>query len=248
MKVIGCFALLGLFGAQAEIPGTTDDATAQLKLLVKKIVTAHGDAKRLEAVRAFLEKTKSTAPSGSITTLDRYIQLPNQSRQESEFDLGDKGVKCVLVFAGDNGWRKMEGDVAQPYRAASKGKKAPLKYAGPRAWLRLLDPAYKLTSLGETKVNDRPAFGIQLSVGTDPPEKLFFDKVTGLLLKEEKTLRYTDGRLELHETFYADYQPDKGIPIAHKITKTLDGKTIQQIEVTEFKIVDKLDAKLFEKP
>jgi hypothetical protein len=196
-----------------------------------------------------VEKTKTTSPDGKFTTWDRYIQLPDQMRQESEFEISGKRVKCVLVFAGENGWKKTDAEPTQDYRAAFKGKKEPLKYAGPRAWLRLLDPAYQLTALDETKLGDRPAFGILFSFGKDPAEKFFFDKATGHLLKEEKTLLYpSTGKIEFYETFYDDYQATAGIPVARKIIKKRDGKTIQQIEITEFSIVEKLDSKLFEKP
>ncbi len=248
MRAIYSVALLGVLGLTFT-QALAGEKPAELKPLVDKILKAHGGEKKLRDLQAFVEKTKTTAPNGAFTTLARYIQLPDQTRLESEFELQGKRVKCAIVFAGDSGWRKMEGQPTEPYRAAYKGKMDPLKYAGPRAWLRLLDPTGKLTPIGETKVGDRPAFGIMLKSGTDPEEKMFFDKATGLLIKVEKTLSYPKlNKSELHETFYDEYQTVDGIPFARKITKRVDGKTTQQVEILEFSVVDKLDAKLFEKP
>jgi hypothetical protein len=215
---------------------------AELEPLVEKVLKAHGGEKKLRGVHAFVEKTKTTVPSGAFTTTDRYIQLPDQTRLESEFELGGKRVQCAIVFAGDSGWRKMEGQPAEPYRAAYKGKIDPLKYAGPRAWLRLKDPGHTLTRLPDTKVGERPAFGIALQSGNNPVERMFFDNETSLLIKVEKNISYVE------ETVYEDYQAVDGIPVARKITRKRDGKTTHLIEVVEFKVADKLDARLFQRP
>jgi hypothetical protein len=51
-----------------------------------------------------------------------------------------------------------------------------------------------------------------------------------------------------HEVLYGDYKEVKGIPIAHKIVNKSGGSVTSEVEVVEFKIVDELDAKLFQKP
>jgi hypothetical protein len=238
MRVIYYLAFLGALVLTLGQAFSAQDSP-ELKPLIDKILKAHGGEAKLNGLQAFVEKTKTTLPGGKTTTWDRYIQLPDQMRQESEFELQGKRVKCVLVFAGDNGWRKMEGEPAMPYRAAFKGRKDPLHHAGPRLWLRLKDPAYTVTPFGDVKVGNRAAFGIMLKSALGPEEKLFFDKQSGLLIKSEQSQL---------ETFYDAYQPADSIPIARKITRKQDGKTTQEIEVVEFKVVEKLDGKLFEKP
>ena len=242
---LACPGVLALTLAQ---PAPAEDP-AVLKPLVDKVLKAYGGEPRLNSLRAFVEKTKTTAPSGTTSTLARYLQLPDRARLESEFELQGKRIKCVIVYAGDSGWKHTEGQPAVPHRSPFTGRKEPLKYAGPRAWLRLKDPAYALAPLREMKVGDRPVSGIGVKAPTAPEEKCFFDKQTGLLLKVEQLLSASPGTPPvLEETFYGNYQAVEGIPVARAITKKRDGRTIQQIEVVEFTVAEKLDAQLFRKP
>ena len=242
---LACPGVLALTLAQ---PAPAEDP-AGLKPLIDKVLKAYGGEPRLNGLRAFVEKTKTTAPSGTTSTLGRYLQLPDRARLESEFELQGKRIKCVIVYAGDSGWKHTEGQPAVPHRSPFTGRKEPLKYAGPRAWLRLKDPAYTLTPLGETRVGDRPVFGIGVKAPNAPEERCFFDKETGLLIKVEQTISYPQGdRPVLEETFYGGYKAVAGVPVARAITKKRDGKTTQQIEVVEFRVADKLEARLFQKP
>ena len=240
-----CLGVLALAPAQ---PAPAEDS-AELKARIDKVLNAYGGEKKLAGLHAFVEKTKITAPNGPTSSLARYVQLPDQTRLESEFELQGKQVKCRIVYAGDNGWKHTEGQPTVRQRSPFTGRKEPLKYAGPRAWLRLKDPAYALAPLRDTKVGDRPVFGIGVKAPTAPEEKCFFDKETGLLLKVEQLVSASPGTpAVLEETFYRSYQAVEGIPVARAITKKRDGKIIQQIEVVEFKVAEKPDAQLFRKP
>ena len=240
-----CLGVLALAPAQ---PAPAEDS-AELKARIDKVLNAYGGAKKLAGLQAFVEKTKITAPKGPTSSLARYVQLPDQTRLESEFELQGKQVKCRIVYAGDNGWKHTEGQPTVRQCSPFTGRKEPLKYAGPRAWLRLKDPAYTLTWLAETKVGDCSVFGIGVKSPNGPEERCFFDKKTGLLLKVEQTISYPQGKQpELEETYYGGYKAVDGIPVARAITKKRDGKTTQQIAVVEFRVADKLDAQLFQKP
>ena len=213
------------------------------------MLNAYGGEEKLKGLHSFVEKTKITPPGAPTSNLARYVQLPDKTRLESEFELQGKQFKCRIVYAGDNGWKHTEGQPTVPQRSPFTGRKDPLQYAGPRAWLRLKDPAYALTPLRETKVGGRPAFGIGVKAPNAPEEKCFFEKETGLLLKVEQiSSAPQDQRLVVNETLYGNYQTVEGIPVARAITRKRDGKTIQQIEVVEFKVAAKLDAQLFQKP
>jgi hypothetical protein len=213
------------------------------------VLKAYGGEQKLKGLQAFVEKTKTTAPDGSTATLARYVQLPDRTRLESEFAIQGKPFKCRIVYAGGNGWKHTEGQATVSQRSPFTGRKEPLKYAGPRAWLRLKDPTYALASLPERKIGDRPVFGIAVKAPNTPEEKCFFDKTSGLLLKVEQTISYPQGKPPvLEETFYGNYQAVEGIAVARAITKKQGGKTLQRIEVVEFQVAEKLDAQLFEKP
>ena len=111
-----------------------------------------------------------------------------------------------------------------------------MKFFGPRQVLRLKDADHKVALLDEeAKIGDRAAVGVQVT-GPHYNHKMYFDKETHLLLKGV-------GSGILREVTYSDYKKFDGIPIAQK---EHDGHSMA--EVTDFRVVDKLDAKLFEQP
>lgn len=220
----------------------------ELQALIDKVLKAHGGETKLSQLEAFIEKTRTTGPKGQVTTMNRYVHLPDKLRMESEFDVGDKRVKCAIIYNGNQGWKKQEDKATELRPSPFTGVKDPQKFSGPRIWLRLRDPAYTPSLLEETKVGDRPAVGIKLS-GKGREERLFFDKQTRLLLKAEETLTFGQGKEAITvETLYSDYQEIAGIPIAHKTTKKTKGEVTSETEVVEFKVADKLDEKLFGQP
>ena len=110
-----------------------------------------------------------------------------------------------------------------------------VKFFGPRQVLRLKDADHNVALLDEeTKIGDRVAVGVQVT-GPRYNQKMYFDKETHLLLKSFG--------VNLREVTYSDYKTFDGIPIAQKGD---DGYFMPQ--VTDFRVVDKFDAKLFEQP
>jgi hypothetical protein len=101
---------------------------------------------------------------------------------------------------------------------------------------------------GEEKVGDKAAVKIK---GTGPDDKeftLYFDKETGLPLKMVAKVAGFMGGEFLQETTYSDYKEMGGIKKAAKITATRDGAKFLNQEITDFKVVDKLDPKTFAEP
>ena len=110
-----------------------------------------------------------------------------------------------------------------------------VKFFGPRQVLRLKDADHKVALLDEeAKIGGRAAVGVQVT-GPHYDHKMYFDKETHLLLKSFG--------VNLREATYSDYKTFDGIPIAQK---EKDGYF--EPEVTDFRAVDKFDAKLFEQP
>ena len=110
-----------------------------------------------------------------------------------------------------------------------------MKFFGPRQVLRLKDADHKVALLDEeAKIGGRAAVGVQVT-GPRYNQKMYFDKETHLLLKSFG--------VNLREVTYSGYKKFDGIPIPQKVNY---GLVIN--EVTDFRAVDKFDAKLFEQP
>jgi hypothetical protein len=72
-----------------------------------------------------------------------------------------------------------------------------------------------------------------------------FDKQTGLPVKAVGKVFTLLGREVTQETTYADYKDFGGIKAATRLEFKIDGKPYRKQEVTEFKVLDKLDASVF---
>jgi hypothetical protein len=117
-----------------------------------------------------------------------------------------------------------------------------VKFFGPRQVLRLKDADHRVALLDEeVKVDGRAAVGVEVTnalpnVSTNAVLlRMYFDKETHLLVKQG-------------DTSYGDYKKFDGIPIAQKEKHPHAGAGAWEAEVTDFRAVDKFDAKLFEQP
>ena len=77
---------------------------------------------------------------------------------------------------------------------------------------------------------------------------LYFDKETGLPVKQVAQVRGFMGDEFTQETTFADYKDFGGIKKATKIESKRDGQRFIEQEVTEFKTLDKVDPATFEEP
>ena len=88
-----------------------------------------------------------------------------------------------------------------------------------------------------------------IGVGTDRgTERLYYDKETSRLVRQEVELRTKDKKRELTVITFDDYRVLDGVMVARKQIWKRDGKVVAEMEVVEFKLTEKLDPKLFEKP
>ena len=79
--------------------------------------------------------------------------------------------------------------------------------------------------------------------------KIFFDKESGLPVKSVATVIGFDGTSELtQETTYDNYKDFDGIKHATKVDSKRDGEKFITAEVTEFKLLDKVEPDSFSQP
>jgi hypothetical protein len=220
----------------------------ELRLLVEKVLNAYGGEANLRRLTAFEQKMKQTdkQAGGKVTTVTQFIQLPDKMRVESESGAGGKQETSVFVWS-----RGAHRNTLNGIAVKLTGPEPPaaywndfVTYFGPRAALKLKDPTRQLALLGETKVGDCPARGVRLTKdipGLKLELKLFFDKETGLLLKEENNVPDL-------EVVYSNYKQFDGVPVPQKTTREVNGKLMTETELVAFRATDKIDAKLFERP
>jgi uncharacterized protein (TIGR03067 family) len=220
----------------ADPPLTKEE---RLRALTDKVLAAHGGEDKLDKLTSFTMTVKHS----NGETQRYFVQPPKNFRWETTHP-DRTGKRIVILFPqGRRWWNKEPGE--DPKEFFLFGAEPPVaywldtvKFFGPRQVLRLKDADHKVTLLDEEiKIGDRAAVGVEVT-GPDFNRKLFppfhrkmhFDKETHLLLKSGAVT-------------YSDYKTFDGIPVAQKED---DGHFLP--EITDFKVVEKFEAKLFEQP
>jgi hypothetical protein len=80
------------------------------------------------------------------------------------------------------------------------------------------------------------------------PFTIFFDKDSGLPVKQVAAVKDFTGTEFTQETFFSNYKDVQGIKKAMKIENKRDGERFLDVEFTEFKLAEKLDPKVFAQP
>jgi hypothetical protein len=227
-----------------------DDQDA--KAVIDKAVKALGGAEKLGAAKIVRWKTK-----GKISRNDEESDFAtkvtaqglDKVRQQFEGEFGGNPVKVVTVLDGDKGWRKLgdETNALEGDQLANQKRTAYLQLV-PELPLLLKGEGFKVEAGEEQKVGDKPAAVLKVT-GPDGKEfQLFYDKESGLPVKLTATVVGRQGTEFAQETTFADYKDFDGIKRATKIESKRNGKKFMSSEVTEFQVLDKVEAKTFGEP
>jgi outer membrane lipoprotein-sorting protein len=224
----------------ASTPSFSNDA-ADARAVIDKAIKAIGGEEKLAKTPASTWSEKGTyygMGDGMPYTGKYAVQWPNQFRMEIE------GV-FTIVLNGDQAW--MNG---QDMEKEQIGEHKEGHYTG---WvstlLPLKDPAFKLTLLPETKVDNKSAVGVKVSRQGHRDVNLFFDKETGLLVKTATRAKAEEqgGKEVNQETYYQNYKEADGVKTPMKIVVKRDDKPYVEAEISDLKRSPKLDDKLFSK-
>jgi hypothetical protein len=161
-----------------------------------------------------------------------------------------KKLEILEVVDGDKGWNSIDGTTQEMGKEEFEEATENL-YANRVSMLYpLKEKEFKLTPLAGAKVGEKETDGIKVSSKDHRDINLFFDKKTGLLLKSESKVKdlMNEGKEVAQETYFDDYKEVDGIWTPFKVRIKRAGKDYVVAEMTDVKIVDKLDDKIFEKP
>jgi hypothetical protein len=240
------FLVCGL-GGPARAEGDKDTSA-----VLDKAIKALGGEEKLKAVKAATWKTKGTINVGGgdgELTSTATVQGLDHFRQEFDADINGQKVKGAMVVDGDKGWRKfagMGGDLDKD--ALTALKQGVYLQVVPMLVLPLKGKEFKVKAAGEDKVNDKPAVVLQ-ATGPDGKElKIYFDKESGLPVRTVAKVIGFDGNEVTQETTYSEFKEFGGIKKATKVEGKRGGEKFLSQELTEFKVLDKVDPKTFTEP
>jgi outer membrane lipoprotein-sorting protein len=248
------------------IAAPAKDEQSEAEAILDNAIKAVGGQDKLTKLTSYTLKLKRTPPSrpgvvGVETTIEISYDLPDRKRSESTRDVGGTKTTTLQIVNGDKAWVSSRGTVSE--LSAERAKRLiwePFAEFPLRQLPLYKGKGYKLSMLGESKVEEKKAVGIKVSAEGKNNQKLYFDKETGLLLKSEYELNRTaptgagvpagavDNSPIVVEVFYEDYKEAGGIRYPTKTRRIQGGRNVSEDEVIEFRPVEKFDEKTFAKP
>jgi outer membrane lipoprotein-sorting protein len=231
---MGILVLAGMTRAQ-------DDPAA----ILEKAIKAHGGEAKLAKIKGAKWKAKGKIfGTGDPAEYNGEweVQFPSKYRMAFDTEFNGVPIKRIRVLNGDKGWTRDNKDDTQDLGAATiaEDKRQLTVQWLATTLLPLRDKAFTLTAL-------KPA-GLRAVTKDGPDVKLYFDKDKGLLQRYESMVKESVGKEVKQEVTYDDYKEVDGIQKAMKVTIRRDGKKFLEQEITDFKLLDKPDDRVFAKP
>jgi len=222
------------------------------KTTLDKAIMALGGEDKLSKATTVSWKSKGTITfNNNDNEISSRSTLQGLDHYRSEFDgkFGDNDVKGVVVLNGDKGWRKFgENDMEMDADAVANEKRTIYINAIPTTLVQLKGTGFKIEPAGEEKLGDKPAIAIKVTAPDGKDFKLYFDKESGLPVKLVAKVVGFQGEEYALETTYSDYKDFDGIKKATKVSSKRDGEKFVDLEITDFKVLDKVDPETFTQP
>jgi hypothetical protein len=172
-------------------------------------------------------------------------------RNEIDLELMGQKIKQITVLNKDKGWISALGMTVDMTKEILDEAREEMHAGFLTSQLTpLKKKEYKLSPLGEIKVNNRPAVGMLVQREGYRDLNLYFDKKDGLLVKVEGRAKdlMQGGKEVSSEILYSDYKDLQGLKVAHKVVMKRDGKDFLVGEASDYKMIEKLNDDVFDKP
>ncbi|WP_435008666.1 hypothetical protein P12x_005874 [Tundrisphaera lichenicola] len=247
-RLLGAMALTAFLA----VPGTPTRADEKdlTPLLDKAIAALGGEEKLAKAANATWkgQGTLTFEENETAIKTKTTVQGLDHHRAEFEMDFNGNEVKGLTILDGDKGWRKFGDDLQDLDDDAIAAEKHRAYLQAVPTILPLKGKGFKLESAPEEKVDGKPADVIK---GTGPDGKkftLYLDKESSLPVRLSATVKGWQGEDFVQDTTFSDYKEFDGVKRATKSESKRDGNPFVKVEMSEFKVIDKPDAKAFAEP
>jgi len=215
-----------------EVLPNTPDTSAEAGQILDKFIQAVGGAQQLSKLNSF---TAKGTYSGFDTDFRKvpaeiFAKAPNQLTMTNHLSGGDD----TTTFDGHEGW-VAAADRPVPMILLTGGE-----LDGARLDAELAFPAMLKQSLSKwhagfppVTVDDRPAQVVEGIAAGGTHVKLFFDKQSGLLLRQTRIIDTRVGLIPLHID-YSDYRAVSGVKMPFKWQVTwVDGQSTTELTAVQ---------------
>ncbi len=247
------FLLLAAVFCCATGLGRLAQADDDTKPILDKAIKAHGGMEKLQKLKKMSVVTKAKGKIQQPVVIDITLETSaqdNKSRQVIEGEIANTKFKQVILLDGKKIQIFING---QEYKLDDKKMQKEIEerlYAEKITGLVFFqEKGFKLSPLGEAKVNGKPALGIRVSSEGHRDVNLFFDKDSGLLVKTEtRAADLMSGEEKTEEKVLQDYKQQDGYFLPRRVSVLQDGKELLSLEIEDIKFVERFDDDTFTKP
>jgi hypothetical protein len=227
-------------------------AQEEPRALIEKAIKAHGGEAKLAKIKAIRAKAKGTVETmgGLPFTSESSANLTGLFKEAAEVDINGQKIVVTNVYDGKKCWTNVMGMTIELDEKLVAGMKDAAHVLRVNFLVCLREKEYQLTSLGEIKVNGRPALGVKIKREGYKDINLYFDKENGLLVKtDHRGIDFMTGQEVDEESIVSDFTESDGYKWAKKLVTLHDGKKYVEAEISEFKLLDQpIDEAEFSKP
>ncbi len=245
--------MLSVRGRRGGRRSARADDQAEARKLIDKAIKVQGITEALAKHAAVTIKMKGRfygMGDGIDYTGSIASQQPDRYRFEISMTIGNQAITILQVVKGDQGWMSLAGMTQELSKEQVAEVRESMHVQRVARLACLSGKDYKLSTLGELKVDKRPALGVRVEFKGRRDVNLFFDKESGLLVKTETRARdvFNVDQEFTAETYQREYKKVGDAMIAHKHELRRDDKLYVESEIIEFTPAEKLDDGLFNKP
>ena len=232
---------------ELEIPETPSTTGPSADQVLDKYVQALGGAQRLATITSIVGKGSYEGfdTEGDKFPVEVYAKAPNQRTTIVHLRAGDN----IRTFDGRNAWNTSAGTLLPvPVFLLTGGDLEAAKLDASLSFPQQIKQTLKdwRTGFPNTMIDDKDVDVVQGTSADNTPVKFYFEKKTGLLLRQ---VRYTNTALGLNpaQVDYADYRDVSGVKMPFRLTVTwTDGRST--IVFSELRANVSIDTARFAKP
>jgi hypothetical protein len=224
------------------------ESDRDVKAIIARALEAKGGAANVEKYRSFTSKFVGREGEEATFVGTSLVQAPDKAILKETTTLGGTQiVEFTQVVSGDKGWQSVNGSTSELDTESLAEVREDI-YANCLAKLHGLNAkGVAMSTLGESKVNDKDTFGVKVSCAGHYDVKLYFGKEKALLLKMERSTK-ENGIEHREEKLYEEYRNISGVMVPFKITIKRDDRLYLTMEMTEVNLLEKLPDSTFAKP
>jgi hypothetical protein len=228
-------------------------AQADVKAIIEKAVKAHGGADKLDKMKCLQSKSKGKLELfGSSVDMaqEMSIKYAGKFKEVAEVDVNGQKVQVISVFDGSKAAITSNGQPVEiSDQILEEFKEIAHAMRVGRLTNLLRDKSLQLSPLGESKVEGRPAVGVNIASKGHRNLELYFDKESGVLVKVQTRKHDLQTMQEVdEERIIKEYQDVGGHKVPKKVRVNHDGKKYVELEVVEVKFPDDIDDSEFQQP